>query len=361
MARGSLDLGLLHDGGQAVAFAQFQHVHQALVQALVAVVGAQVARLGQGLGRVQPLDQVPGREVEEHAAGHFAAAGAGVAVAQQRHELGQVEPVVEVRAADVHAAGGQDVVAAVAAAGLLGPQAHDGEVGGTAADVHHQHHGFLREALLVVQRGGDGLHLEIHFAQACGARGVGQGLLGLAVALGMVIHEVHGPAQHHALGQAPVQRGTRPVGHAAKEQSDHILVADQLVVHGRLFLQQRAAQQALERAHEPARLAIQVLGHGVAPEMRAVLIRMEEQRRGHAAGIAFQRQQACGLAGHAPGHGGVGGTEIYAQRGRRGSSRHGKRRRATAACEGCSGCNENAHRSGHGCQRGAILSPAHCA
>lgn len=53
--------------------------------------------------------------------------------------------------------------------------------------------------------------------------------------------------------------------------------------------------------------------------------------------------------------------ELIAQRGRRGSSRHGKRRRATAACEGCSGCNENAHRSGHGCQRGAILSPAHCA
>src|SRR5256885_7968021 len=51
---------------------------------------------------------------------------------------GQVEPVVEVRAADVHAAGGQDVVAAVAAAGLLGTQAHDGEVGGTAADVHHR-------------------------------------------------------------------------------------------------------------------------------------------------------------------------------------------------------------------------------
>src|SRR2546427_522745 len=126
MARGGLDLGLLHHGGQAVAFAQFQHFHQALVQALVAVVGAQVACLGQGLGRVQPLDQVPGREVEEHAAGHFAAAGADVPVAQQRHELGQVEPVVEVRAADVHAAGGQDVVAAVAAAG--GSEEHTSEL-----------------------------------------------------------------------------------------------------------------------------------------------------------------------------------------------------------------------------------------
>ncbi len=361
MARGGLDLGLLHHGGQAVAFAQFQHVHQALVQALVAVVGAQVARLGQGLGRVQPLDQVPGREVEEHAAGHFAAAGADVPVAQQRHELGQVEPVVEVRAADVHAAGGQDVVAAIAAAGLLRAQAHDGEVGGTAADVHHQHHGFLREALLVVQRGGNGLHLEIHFAQACGARGIGQGLLRLAVALGMVVHEMHGPAQHHALGQAAVQRGTRPVGHAAQEQADDVLVAHELVVHRRLFLQQRTAQQAFEGAHEPARLAVQVLGHGVAPEMGAVLVRMEEQRRGHAAGIALQRQQACGLAGGAPGHGGVGGTEIYAQRGRSGSSRHGKQRRAAAPLKGGRGCNENAHRGGHGCQRGAILAPTHFA
>src|SRR5256885_9669960 len=78
--------------------------------------------------------------------------------------------------------------------------------------------------------------------------------------------------------------------------------------------------------------------------MGAVLVRMEEQRRGHAAGIALQRQQACGLAGGAPGHGGVGGTEIYAQRGRSGSSRHGKQRRATAPLKEGRGCNENAHR-----------------
>jgi hypothetical protein len=297
MALRSRNLGLLHRIGQPMAFTPIQHLHQALVQLLIAVIALETARRSQGLGRVQPLDQMPGGEIEEHAAGHLAPAGADVLVAQQRHDLGHIEAMVEIRASDMHAGGGQNVLSTVGMPGLLRAQTHHREVRGAAADIDHQHQLLLAQALLVVQRRRNRLQLKADFAQAGGARRSGQGILRLTVSLRVLVDKMHGTPQHHTLGQTAVQRLARLIGHALEKDRDDVLIADKLLVHRGLFQQQAAAQQAFEEAHQTPFLACQILLHGIAAEMRAVLFGIEEQRRGHAGGRAFQRQQTAVLPG----------------------------------------------------------------
>ena len=122
------DLGLLHRVGHAVPQALAQHGHQPVMQAGVGIVGAQALRIAQGFRGIQPLDQVPGRQVEKHPAGHLAAPGPDVAQAEHGHEQFQAQAAVEVCAAHVHARGGQNVGTAVGAPGAVGPQAHHREV-----------------------------------------------------------------------------------------------------------------------------------------------------------------------------------------------------------------------------------------
>ena len=295
-----------------MAQALFEHRHQPRMQALVLVVGAQVLRLAHRLGGVQPLDQMPGRQIEEHAAGHFAPALAVVAQAQQRLQQFEIEPLVEVGTADVHARGRQHVDAAVRVRDALRPQAHDGEVGSTTAYVDHQHHRFTVQALLIVERRGNRFELELHFGKARAVRGFAQRAFGQRVALGVVIDEMHRPAQHHALGHlAQLLLGAG--GQMAQKQRNDVLVAHQIAVHHGLVLQQRAAQQALERAHQPPLLAFEVLGHGVAAVMGAQFLGMEEQGRGHGQHLAFQRNQAGRVGADTQRHRRVGGAEINAE------------------------------------------------
>ena len=75
------------------------------------------------------------------------------------HDLG-----VEAIAADGHAVGGDDVGAAIGAPPPLGPEAHDGEVGGAGAEVGHQHELVGAQRRLVGERGGDRLDDEAHLA-----------------------------------------------------------------------------------------------------------------------------------------------------------------------------------------------------
>ncbi|MPM79251.1 hypothetical protein SDC9_126284 [bioreactor metagenome] len=317
-----------------MAFAPVQYLHQALVQLLIAVIALEAARRSQGLGRVQPLDQMPGGELEEHAAGHLAPAGADVLVAQQRHDLGHIEAMVEIRAPDMHAGGGQNVLGTVDMPGLLRAETHHCEVRGAATDIDHQHQLLLTQALLVVQCRRNRLQLKADFTQAGSARRSGQGILRLAVSLRVLVDKMHGTPQHHTLRQTAVQRPARLIGHALEKDRDDVLIADELLVHRGLFQQQAAAQQAFEGTHQTPFLTRQVLLHGIAAEMRAVLFGIEEQCRGHAGGSAFQRQQTGGLARQAIGGSRVGGSEIDAQSGRRESCDHERRRCTTPARKG---------------------------
>ena len=308
------DLALLHGIGQAVASLFFEYPHQAGMQMAVAVVAAQCLGLTQCLGGIEPLNQVPGGQVIEHAAGHFAAAGAVVAQAQQRLHFGNVELVVKVRTANVHARGGEDVLRTVPFACVLRAQAHHGEVRRTAANVHHQNAGLFAQALLIVQRCRNGLQLESHFLETCRVRGSFQRSLCLRITLGVSIHKVHGAAQHHTLRHA-AHVLLRLLSHVLEEDGNDVLVTHQLAVHCRLVLQQAAAQQAFERAHQAAFFARQVLPHRITAVVRAVVFVVKEQRRGHGRCLAFQRHQLCALPGGAPCHGGVGSTKVNTQRG----------------------------------------------
>jgi hypothetical protein len=116
-------------------------------------------------------------------------------VAQFSQDTGQLDAPVEIRARDVHAMVGEDVVLAVQAGGALRADAHDREVGGAPAYVGHQHELLALHVALVVEGGGDGLVLEVQLLEAHGARGLLERGLGLAVAHGVVVDEEHRPAQ----------------------------------------------------------------------------------------------------------------------------------------------------------------------
>lgn len=99
---------------------------------------------------------MPGRQVHVVAGGHVGAAFHPAAVAKQRHHALQAQLFTEVSTAYVHAAGGQNVVLAVVHAAPLGRQAHQREVGRTAADVDNQYQLFALDGRLVVEGSGDG-------------------------------------------------------------------------------------------------------------------------------------------------------------------------------------------------------------
>jgi hypothetical protein len=84
------------------------------------------------------------------------------------------------------------------------------------------------------------------------------------------------------------------LGQHAQEQADDVLVAHQRVVHRRLVLQQRTAQQAFERAHQAPFGARQVLRNGIAPKVRAMVFGIEEQRCGQGVVLALQRNMRAG-------------------------------------------------------------------
>jgi len=77
------------------------------------------------------------------AGGHRCIAFHPAAIAEQRHHPVQAELLVEVGAADMHAACREDVRLPVVHRTALRRQAHQREVGGTAADIHDQ---LLRQA-----------------------------------------------------------------------------------------------------------------------------------------------------------------------------------------------------------------------
>ena len=271
--------------------ALIEHRHQAVVQHRLRIIGSQGLCLAQRARRIQPLNQVPGRKVKKYAAGHLAARRPGVPQAQQWHQQRQAKAPVKIGAPDMHASGGQNVAGAVGAGPALGPQAHHGEIRGAAANVHHQHQRFALDALFVIQRCGNGLQLERNVYKPSIQRRLPQGIFGLLVAHGIAIHKMHGAPQQHP-ARHTAQRFARRLGQHAQEQADDVLVAHQRVVHRRLVLQQRTAQQAFERAHQAPFGARQILRNGIAPVVRAMVFGIEEQRCRQGVVLALQAQHA---------------------------------------------------------------------
>ncbi len=148
---GQLDLGFFHFHGQPVPGALLDQLEQTVDAAGVFDV---VAHAAQGQGRflrVHRVDGVPGRQVHVVAGRHVSATLHPAAITEQRHQALQAQLLVEVGTADVHTTGGKDVVMPVVIVAPLGRQAHQGKVGGTAANVDDQHQLFFFNGRLVVE------------------------------------------------------------------------------------------------------------------------------------------------------------------------------------------------------------------
>ncbi len=323
-ARGDLDLGALGTGDELVAEPLLDHRHQAPVLCRVGVERAHRAQLGDPLRVVDGVDQVPGGEVEVDRARHLAHRALG-AEAEQRQDARQLDAAVEVGAGDVHAVVGEDVGLAVDGAGALGTDADEGEVGGAATDVGHEHLLLAGGALLVVEGGRDRLVLELDLGEAGTAGGTAQSGFGLRVAHRVVVDEEHRPADHRAPdrpagGRLGAALEVAEIGRDDVDEAHRPAGADV----GAL-LDQRAAEDALHRAHQPAVEAVDIGGRGGAPELahgrpvQRAVGGVEDGRR-HRDEAGFELDQAhARLARH--GDGRVGGAEIDGAKSR---VRHGR-------------------------------------
>ena len=128
----------------------------------------------------------------------------------------QAELLVEVGAADMHAACREDVRLPVVHRTALGRQAHQREVGGTAADIHDQHALLALDARLVVEGRGDRLVLKDTSPKPI-LRAAPPGLGRLAVGLRIIVDEEHRPAQHDLLERS-ARRGFCPLFEGAEKQ-----------------------------------------------------------------------------------------------------------------------------------------------
>ncbi|MCY1247521.1 hypothetical protein D9M72_608610 [compost metagenome] len=121
---GQLDLGFFHFHGQPVSGALFDQFEQAIDAAGVLDVIAHAAQGQLRFLRVHRVDGVPGRQVHVVTGRHVGAALHAAAVAEQRHQALQAQLFVEVGSADVHTAGGEDVLVAVIHTPTFRRQAH---------------------------------------------------------------------------------------------------------------------------------------------------------------------------------------------------------------------------------------------
>ena len=311
--QGAADLALLHLVGDVVPVALLQHTHQTRMQMRVGVVAAQALGMADDAGLVLPVDQMPGRQIHEQAAGHRAVLRPHVAIAQQGHHVFEVELAVKVCAANVHAGGGQHIGCAIGVRHALGAQTHDGEVRGAAPHVHHQDRAVACESAFVVQRRRDGFELKRDLLKPHRLRRMQQGVLGLLVACQVVIHKVNGATHHHPLwGVAQGLGGA--VTQGRQEGGHDVLKTHQLVVDEGGLVEQGAAQQAFERTHQTPLGAFEVVADGLASEMRAAFFGVVKHSGGYGQRVAFERNQACCFTWRCPGNGGVGGAKVNAER-----------------------------------------------
>jgi len=185
--------------GQPVAGTLFHQIQQPAEFLAFADFAVDILQLLPRLARINQVDRVPGRQVEVIPGWHFAVAVELAAQTQQRHDAGQAQIFIEIGAADMYPAGGQDIVAPFGFGRPLRRQTQQGKVRGAAADIGDQDQFFTINAGLVVESGGNRFKLKIDMAEADRTRDIGQGILRQLIGRRIVIDKIHRPAQHHAV------------------------------------------------------------------------------------------------------------------------------------------------------------------
>ena len=195
------------------------------------------------------------RRVDEMMRGH-----ARVAAAEQRHEVGHAQGQVHVGAAIGQAPGAMDH-RHLAAADL-----RMGDVGGAAADIHHQGRVPDLAAQVVVQRGGHGFFKEIHSFEAGDLRRFGQDVQRLFAAFGSQrTAELHRPPDR---GQAYVDVQLFARRHPDVFQDLRGDAGDGLA----RARQQVVAEHRLRRLHQVAAAFLKITVDGFLAEHRIVQV-----------------------------------------------------------------------------------------
>ncbi|KAG1283672.1 hypothetical protein G6F64_014341 [Rhizopus arrhizus] len=161
-----------------MARALLHQVQQQVDLLAVAGFGADVGEMLGRLARISLGDGVPAGQIAVLRGRYVLAAAQLAAQAQQGHDVRQAQLLVEIHPADMHAAIGQDVVAAVGLAGTVRPQADQRKVGRAAADVDDQHQLFAIDLRFIVECGGQRFKLEFDVGEPHAARDLAQGVLG---------------------------------------------------------------------------------------------------------------------------------------------------------------------------------------
>ena len=269
------------------------------------------------LAGVGLVDRMPGRQVEIIARRDLGARTQRAPVAEQRHHRGQAQVLVEIGAADVDAAGGEDVVAPLRLAGAAGTEAHQRKVGGAAADVGDQDQFLAVDLGFVVEGGGDRLVLEGDLAETDVARDFRQRVLGQLVGHRIVVDEKYRAAEDRALETAS-GLGFGAALDLADELGQQQPERQRTPRHFGLAVHQAGPEQAFQRAHQAPFVAGQVVGQGRAAIAHFLVVGIEKHHRGQCRLAVFERQQRVpALRGRAwswpdPANRGVRRTEVDA-------------------------------------------------
>ena len=212
------------------------------------------------------------------------------AIAEMRHHAFEAQQPVEIGAADVNAAIGENVVAALGLGSPLGRDANDREVRGAAADVDDQNEFLARRLLLVIERGCDRLVLERDVAKTLRAGDLLQRRLRLGIGGIVLVDEADGPAEHHFADLA-AEMGFDPAFQIGKIEAENVGKRHRLLPNIRLLMDQRGAENALQRPHEAAVIALQVQIDRAPPKANAMIVEIEEHGARQRRMLALERKQ----------------------------------------------------------------------
>ena len=159
-----------------------------------------------------------------------------------------------------------------------------------------------------MQGGADGLELEAHLAKTHLARDRFQRVLRLAVGAFVSVDEMHRATEHGRVETAPGLCLCAPFefGDEARQQ---VAKAQGASADLGLAVDQARAQQALQRPHQAAIVAFQVLGQRITTEVGAALVGIEEHRRRQGRPAVLERNQGW-HARTQPADGGVRRAEV---------------------------------------------------
>ena len=113
----------------------------------------------------------------------------------------------------------------------------------------------------------------------------------------------------HELRQLGGHVRLRDLAKVLEKHRDDVLVRQRMSGDDGRIVDQRAAKNALDRAHQPAVDAVGVLGDRFATEVRSVVLGIEEERRRDRRLAEFERHQRDRAAGR-DANGGVGRAEV---------------------------------------------------